>query len=91
MAFGQEHGLGEHLAILGHIDANSDDGLCDVDDLVNTMRDAVHLDESLEFLIYFVGHEADADVCLDAPGCEVEHRSHFECALRDSECPLDDP
>ena len=81
MAVGQEHGLGEHLAILGHVDADSDDGFCDVDDLVNAMGNAVFLDEPFQLLIYLIGDKADANVRFDAPGCEVEHRPHFERAF----------
>ena len=46
MAVGQEHGFGEHLAILGHVDADRDDGFRDVDDLVNAMRNTVLFDKS---------------------------------------------
>ena len=81
MAVGKEHGLGEHLAILGHVDADCDDGFRDVDDLVNAMRNAVLLDEAFQLLINLIGDKADANVRLDAPGCEVEHRSHLKCAL----------
>lgn len=81
MAVGQEHGFGEHLAILGHVDADRDDGFRDVDDLVNAMRNAVLFDETFQLFINFISDKADANVRLDAPGCEVEHRPHLERAF----------
>ena len=67
MTVGQEHGLGEDLAVLGHVDADSDDGLGDVDDLVNAMRDAVHLDEPLVALAHQLGELAVGQTLAEYP------------------------
>ena len=81
MSVGQEHGLGEEAAILGHADAHGDDGLGDVNDFVHAQRYVGQHDLPLQFFIDFVCHEADADVRLDSARIEVEHGAHVQCAL----------
>ena len=66
MSVCQEHGLGKYLAILRHVDPDSDDGLGDIHDFVHAQYDTQGLEQPLQFLIDFIGNEADADATFDA-------------------------
>lgn len=64
--------------VLRHVDSHGSDGLGDVEHLVNAHLDACLGDDTLQFLVHLVCHEAYAYVCLNPALGEMEHRAHVE-------------
>ena len=67
-------------------DIDGDDGLGNIQDFVHTHVNAGMSDDAFQFLINLVCHEADTDVCLYPPFCEVEYGAHLQIPFADPEC-----
>ena len=53
---------------------------------IHTHGNAGMSDDAFQFLINLVCHEADTDVCLYPPFCEVEYGAHLQIPFADPEC-----
>ena len=49
--------------------------------LIDTHPNLVNGNESLQFLIYLIGDEANADMCLYPTFCKMKHRTHFQSSF----------
>lgn len=47
--------------------------------MINTHRNLVKANKSLQFLVYFADDEAGAYMCLNPSFCKVKHGVHFQC------------
>ena len=56
-------------------------GFSSIKHLVHTHPNFVDRNEPFQFLIYFVGDEANADMCLYPTFRKVKHRTHFQISL----------
>ena len=72
-----EHGFADCLLVLRQTDPDCHDCLCKCEYLVDAHSDFREFEQSLQFLVNFQCHEADADVCLDPSSREVEHRPYL--------------
>ena len=76
--FRQEESLSEVIPVLWHPYPNGRDGFGCIKYLADTHPDFVNGNEQLQFLVYFVGDEAYADVRFNPPFGEMEHRTHIQ-------------
>ena len=53
---------------------------------IHTHGNAGMSDDAFQFLINLVCHEADTDVCLYPPFCEVEYGAHLQIPFANPEC-----
>lgn len=66
-------------AILWHLYSNCCNGFCRIKHMINTHRNLVKANKSLQFLVYFADDEAGAYMCLNPSFCKVKHGVHFQC------------
>ena len=74
----QEECLSEVSPVLRHPYPDCRDGFCYLKHLIDTHPYFVNGNESLQFLINFIGDEAYADMRLYPTFCKMKHRTHFQ-------------
>ena len=79
MFLSQEESLRKAAAILWHLYSNCCNGFCRIKHMINTHRNLVKANKSLQFLVYFADDEAGAYMCLNPSFCKVKHGVHFQC------------
>ena len=82
------HCLCDSFATLRQSEHDGGDSLCHVQHLVNAHADVGGFEPAFKFFVALQGHEADADVRLDALACEVEHGAYLDFRLCNAERPL---
>ena len=85
MFLSQEESLRKAAAILWHLYSNCCNGFCRIKHMINTHRNLVKANKSLQFLVYFADDEAGAYMCLNPSFCKVKHGVHFQCPFWNSE------
>ena len=76
---GKEQGLREVSPVLWHPYSDCCDCLRSVKYFVNTHSYIIAGNQPLQFLVDFIGDEADTDVSLDSSFCKMKHWSHLQC------------
>ena len=66
-------------------------GFSSIKHLVHTHPNFVDRNEPFQFLIYFVGDEANADMCLYPTFRKVKHRTYFQISLWNTKCAFHYP
>ncbi len=82
------HCLCESLAAFRQSEYDGGDSLCHVQHLVYAHANVGGSEPAFKFFVALQGHEADADVRLDALACEVEHGAYLDFRLCNAERPF---
>ena len=77
----QEECLSEVSPVFRHPYPDCRDSFGCLKHLIDTHPNLVNGNESLQFLIYLIGDEANADMCLYPTFCKMKHRTHFQSSF----------